>query len=117
MALLPHIGIGPKRRLIFRDFDLINDLVHLSGLECMTFHLWVGEATMNVPMIIYSQLLATKFFVPVPSGTLISRPRLTALLDESLKYPLTLISAPSCFAKPMLLSSSFHSLPPNPPLL
>src|SRR5437660_1329509 len=81
LALLPDIGIGPKRRLIFRDFDLINDLVHLSGLGCMTFHLWVGEATMNVPMVIYSQLLATKFFVPVPSGTLISRPRLTALLD------------------------------------
>src|SRR5260370_6677770 len=117
MALLPHIGIGPKRRLIFRDFDLINDLVHLSGLGCMTFHLWVGEATMNVPMIIYSQLLATKFFVPVPSGTLISRPRLTALLDESLKYPLTLISAPAGFGKTMLLSAWVQSLPANHPLV
>jgi len=49
---------------------------------------------MNRSMVIQSQLLATKFFVPMTSGTLISRPRLHTLLDESLKYPLTLVSAP-----------------------
>jgi hypothetical protein len=46
---------------------------------------------MNTSTLIQNQLLATKFFVPVASGTLIPRPRLTTLLQESLKYPLTLI--------------------------
>jgi len=68
-------------------------------------------------MIIQSQLLATKFFVPVTSGTLISRPRLTALLDKSLKYPLTLVSAPAGFGKTMLLSAWVQSLPVNNPLV
>jgi len=56
-------------------------------------------------MLIQSQLLATKFFLPVTSGPLISRPRLNALLQESLEYPLTLISAPAGFGKTTLLSS------------
>jgi len=62
-------------------------------------------------MLIQSQLLATKFFVPVASGTLISRPRLTALLDESLKRPLTLVSAPAGFGKTTLLATWAQSLP------
>ena len=37
---------------------------------------------MKPSMLFQSQLLATKFFVPVAPGTLISRPRLTALLDR-----------------------------------
>ena len=41
---------------------------------------------MNTSMVIQTQLLATKFFVPTFSRTLISRPRLTGLLAESLKY-------------------------------
>ena len=60
---------------------------------------------MRISIVIQSQLLATKFFVPVTSGTLISRPRLSALLEESLKYPLTLVSAPAGFGKTMLLSA------------
>ena len=52
---------------------------------------------MTRSMVIQSQLLATKFFVPMTPGTLISRPRLHTLLDESLKYPLTLVSAPAGF--------------------
>src|SRR5437660_2401654 len=65
---------------------------------------------MNRSMVIQSQMLATKFFVPMTSGTLISRPRLHTLLDESLKYPLTLVSAPAGFGKTMLLSCWAQSL-------
>src|SRR5258708_34265384 len=72
---------------------------------------------MNRSMVIQSQLLATKFFVPTTSGTLIARPRLHALLDESLKYPLTLVSAPAGFGKTTLLSTWAHSLPARHPLV
>ena len=47
---------------------------------------------MNSSLVIGSQLLATKFYVPVAPGALIARPRLSALLAESLKHPLTLVS-------------------------
>ncbi|HEX3643144.1 MAG TPA: hypothetical protein VHV10_17800, partial [Ktedonobacteraceae bacterium] len=60
---------------------------------------------MNPLMPLESQLLATKFYVPITSGPLISRPRLTALLDESLKRPFTLVSAPAGFGKTTLLSA------------
>jgi ATP/maltotriose-dependent transcriptional regulator MalT len=56
-----------------------------------------------------SQLLATKFYVPVTLGTLIMRPRLTNLLDESLKRPFTLVSAPAGFGKTTLLSAWVQS--------
>ena len=57
-----------------------------------------------------SHLLATKFFVPVTSGTLIARPRLIALLNKGLKYPFTLVSAPAGFGKTTLLSTWAQSL-------
>jgi len=66
---------------------------------------------MDASMVIQSQLLATKFFVPVASGTLIARPRLTILLDESLKRPFTLVSAPAGFGKTTLLATWAQSLP------
>ncbi len=72
---------------------------------------------MNKSMVIQSQLLATKFFMPVASHPLISRPRLTALLDESLKYPLMLISAPAGFGKTMLLSAWGQALPASTSLV
>src|SRR5260370_40408801 len=72
---------------------------------------------MNTSMVIQSQLLATKFFMPTTSGTLISRPRLSRLLAESLKHPLTLISAPAGFGKTMLLSSWAQSLPASQALV
>ena len=72
---------------------------------------------MNPSLVIQSQLLATKFFVPVTSGTLISRPRLNTLLDESLKRPLTLVSAPAGFGKTMLLSAWAQSLPASQALV
>ncbi len=62
-------------------------------------------------MIIQSQLLATKFYAPTSYGTLIRRPRLHALLNESLKSPLTLVSAPAGFGKTTLLSTWAKSLP------
>lgn len=62
-------------------------------------------APLNSSMHIESQLLATKFVVPAASHPLISRPRLSILLDESLKHPLTLVSAPAGFGKTTLLST------------
>ncbi len=72
---------------------------------------------MNPSISIETQLLATKFFVPTSAHTLISRPRLTSLLQQSLKYPLTLISAPAGFGKTCLLSAWSQSLPPSHPLV
>src|SRR2546429_8380308 len=68
---------------------------------------------MNPSTLIQNQLLATKFFVPTTPGPLISRPRLIGLLDESLKYPLTLVSAPAGFGKTTLLSTWGQSLLAN----
>ena len=61
------------------------------------------------------QLLATKFFIPSSSHTLIPRPRLIELLNMSLACPLTLISAPAGFGKTTLLSTWVQSLPPEHP--
>jgi len=68
-------------------------------------------------IVIQSQLLATKLYVPTSPGTLIWRPRLSALLNESLKSPLTLVSAPAGFGKTMLLSAWIQSLPASSPLV
>jgi ATP/maltotriose-dependent transcriptional regulator MalT len=65
---------------------------------------------MNPSMLLEKQLLATKFYVPLAPGPLISRPRLIALLSESLKYPLTLVSAAAGFGKTTLLASWSRSL-------
>jgi len=62
-------------------------------------------------MLIQSQLLTKKFYMPVAPGPLISRPRLSALLDESLKCPFTLVSAPAGFGKTTLLATWARSLP------
>jgi LuxR family maltose regulon positive regulatory protein len=75
------------------------------------------ETIANAPKLLENQLLATKFFAPVTASTLISRPRLTASLQQSLKYPLTLISAPAGFGKTTLLSAWGQSLPATAPKL
>ena len=79
------------------------------------------DASMDVntstSMLLQNQLLATKFYVPVASGPLISRPRLTALLNESLKRPFTLVSAPAGFGKTTLLSTWVQSRSPSSPLV
>jgi len=62
-----------------------------------------------------SQLLVTKFYVPTAPGRLIARPRLTSLLNKSLEYPLTLVSAAAGFGKTTLLSMWSQSLPANTP--
>ena len=62
-------------------------------------------------MIIQSQLLATKLCAPMSPGALIRRHRLHALLDESLKSTLTLVSASAGFGKTTLLSTWTKSLP------
>src|SRR4051812_26454282 len=71
--------------------------------------------TSNTSTFPQNQLLTTKFFVPVTAGPLISRPRLTSLLDESLKYPLTLVSAAAGFGKTTLLATWSQSLPTGNP--
>ena len=72
---------------------------------------------MNTSTLVQSQLLATKFYVPVAPGTLIARPRLTALLDKSLKHPFTLVSAPAGFGKTTLLSAWVRSQEARHPLV
>ncbi len=56
-----------------------------------------------------NQLLATNFYVPTPLGPLVARPRLNALLNESLKRPVTLVSASAGFGKTILLSTWVRS--------
>ena len=70
---------------------------------------------MNPSMLLENQLLVTTFYIPVKSGSLISRPRLTRLLDESLKYPLTLVSAAAGFGKTTLLASWSQAFPSTTP--
>src|SRR5438874_649070 len=65
--------------------------------------------------LFHDQLLATKFFIPSSSHTLIPRPRLIELLNMSLECPLTLVSAPAGFGKTTLLSTWVPSLPPERP--
>jgi len=61
-------------------------------------------------MLLENQLLVTKFYVPVASGSLISRPRLISLLNKGREYPLTLVSAAAGFGKTTLLASWVQSL-------
>jgi len=70
---------------------------------------------MNPLTFLENQLLVTKFYVPVTPGSLISRPRLIALLNKSVKYPFTLVSAAAGFGKTTLLASWSRSLPANNP--
>jgi LuxR family maltose regulon positive regulatory protein len=72
---------------------------------------------MSTSLLIQDQLLVTKFYVPVTPGTLISRPRLTVLLNESLKCPFTLVSAPAGFGKTTLLSAWVQSRSTSSPLV
>ena len=65
---------------------------------------------MNPVMPLENQLLVTKCYMPVTSGSLISRPRLIGLLNESVKYPFTLVSAAAGFGKTTLLASWAQSL-------
>ncbi len=50
-------------------------------------------------------LLATKLFIPTPTSSLVSRPRLVALLTAGARRAATLISAPAGWGKTTLLSA------------
>ncbi|HTI15164.1 MAG TPA: AAA family ATPase [Dictyobacter sp.] len=65
---------------------------------------------MNTSQPFQQQLLATKFYLPTTSQTLIFRPRLTDLLNEGRKRHLTLISAQAGSGKTTLLSTWAKSL-------
>jgi LuxR family transcriptional regulator, maltose regulon positive regulatory protein len=86
-------------------------------LERKQGHLPTQETIASTSLILQNPLVATKFFVPAASHTLIARPRLTALLDEGLEYSLTLVSAPAGSGKTTLLAAWGRSLPANNPLL
>jgi len=49
-------------------------------------------------------LLKTKLYIPPARSGIVSRPRLTQRLNESLSHKLTLVSAPAGFGKTTLLS-------------
>jgi LuxR family transcriptional regulator, maltose regulon positive regulatory protein len=68
---------------------------------------------MDESPLLHDQLLATKFFIPSSSHTLIPRPHLVELLNKSLGYTLTLVSAPAGFGKTTLLSTWVQSLLPE----
>lgn len=63
-----------------------------------------------------SSLLTTKPFFPLARPTLVPHPRLTARVSEGLTRPLTLISAPTGFGKPTLLSERRASVGSTFPL-
>src|SRR5689334_11288073 len=50
-------------------------------------------------------MLETKLYVPGPRRRLVSRPRLTALLNRGTESTLTLVSAPAGFGKTTLLAA------------
>lgn len=52
-----------------------------------------------------NMLLATKLFIPPPTSTLVSRPRLNALLTAGARRAATLVSAPAGWGKTTLLSA------------
>jgi LuxR family maltose regulon positive regulatory protein len=65
---------------------------------------------MNPSTLLQRHLLATKFFLPSSPGMLIPRSHLHALLNKSLDYPFTLVSAPAGFGKTTLLSTWAQAL-------
>src|SRR5215467_15950853 len=72
---------------------------------------------MQVATAYDDQLLATKFFMPASSHSLIPRPRLISQLNESLHHSLTLLSAPAGFGKTTLLSDWIQLVPSLKPLV
>jgi LuxR family maltose regulon positive regulatory protein len=72
---------------------------------------------MKTAISLEDQLLITKFYTPIASGPLISRPRLTSLLEKALNSPFTLVSAPAGFGKTTLLAAWKQSLPAGKPLV
>jgi ATP/maltotriose-dependent transcriptional regulator MalT len=59
-------------------------------------------------------LLVTKLYIPPVRHNLVSRPRLTARMNDGLRRALTLVSAPAGFGKTTLLSEWIDSLTPGP---
>jgi len=62
-------------------------------------------------------LLVTKLYIPPASHNLVSRPRLTARMNDGLRRTLTLVSAPAGFGKTTLLSEWIRTLTAKPPIV
>ncbi|UCC88337.1 MAG: AAA family ATPase, partial [Anaerolineales bacterium] len=62
----------------------------------------------------HTTLLTTKLYVPLPSETLVLRPRLTAALSNALTHCLTLVSAPAGYGKTTLVSNWLRTLTCDP---
>jgi ATP/maltotriose-dependent transcriptional regulator MalT len=69
----------------------------------------VTSARWGYAKIIQSQY--SLFFVPSSPHVLVSRPRLSTLLDEGLQRTLTVVSVPAGFGKTTLLSAWIQTLP------
>src|SRR5690348_16633719 len=99
-ALMTNIMLINEEHREAGHHGQMNRPLHKEQETCM---LQAEETRLDASQVMENPLLATKFFMPVAPGTLISRPRLTALLQQSLKHPLTLLSAPAGFGKTTLL--------------
>ena len=62
-------------------------------------------------MSVHDVLIATKFHVPAAGTDILPRGRLFQLLDEGLRLPLTLLSAPPGFGKTVLLANWIDTQP------
>ncbi len=59
------------------------------------------------------QILATKLLAPLPTTTLVARPRFIDRLHDALRRPLTAVIAPPGFGKTTLVSSWIANVNPN----
>ncbi|RPI32828.1 MAG: hypothetical protein EHM70_07930, partial [Chloroflexota bacterium] len=66
------------------------------------------EAERTYPDDLAVPLLATRFFLPQLPSASVPRPRLMKRLDQGMRVPLTLISAPPGFGKSSLVSQWIH---------
>jgi len=60
-------------------------------------------------------ILATKLYIPPARPDLVPRPRLIQRLNDGLRHPLTLVSAPAGFGKTTALSQWAHALAEHTP--
>jgi LuxR family transcriptional regulator, maltose regulon positive regulatory protein len=72
-----------------------------------------GADAIITNMSVHDVLIATKFHIPAAGSDVMPRGRLFQLLDQGLRLPLTLVSAPPGFGKTVLLADWIHNRPPG----